>query len=898
MKLRAAHALLATTVFAAPDEVSPLAAEALADVAVAGCASLERIGLCHLGESRTLTLWFPSPSDGAVSVSADGAPLSVRSNSVDAGRQLAFDVPPGTAEVVVRIESAGRTFGWRQRGADVVDTPALQRARDARGAGDLDAAEAALDDLDTDDDALSARALSLRARLALARGDAESASELFERAIATHEAIGQTSLAARDGVALAYTRHQLAHDFAGAERALAIATRNAAIARELQTDVETQAGTLALDAAAPGRALEHFESAERWARRLDMDDARWFANQMRATVLMRLGRADEADALLAHIDAEDEDDCVAAHLDSTRAWIALLREESRVGGSPDVAMLDAARASAMRALDRFETSCRRANSAADTAGTLALLHTTLGDAEDAKDALAHARELSPRMPFDLASWMHDADARVHLLEGRDREAAAAYRELRRRAEDVVHHEAAWRASFGYARTAAEAEDRIEALRHAESILDDEVATVPMGTGRDTLAARRNRTAAALVSALLDQGDADAALLAARRARSRAVRALDQHRRLDSLDDRARAEWLEALGRYRRGRAEVDAELAQRWSLSTDAVAAFDARMRARIEGLRRDLASAYTMLGRAPEANVDDPPPGVALWLAQRLADEEAPWVLFLRDEAGVSVVRRGAIPEDDEDLAAWAFDGFGDRVASLERLALFAPEPLASRDLHALEWRGAPLLASMDVVYPLDVAQRPRGVGDGVFVVSDPTQDLPHARDEQSLWRGAGAEVVAGADAERARVLDGLSRAEAFHYSGHGETRGALGWESRLRLAGGTHLTPSDVLASEGVPSVVVLSGCETARTSDDASRVQGMGIAPAFVLAGADVVLATSRPVSDAVARALAERLAASDAPTLAQLRDAVLALRVDYPDEWGSYRLITANLGGMER
>jgi CHAT domain-containing protein len=59
-------------------------------------------------------------------------------------------------------------------------------------------------------------------------------------------------------------------------------------------------------------------------------------------------------------------------------------------------------------------------------------------------------------------------------------------------------------------------------------------------------------------------------------------------------------------------------------------------------------------------------------------------------------------------------------------------------------------------------------------------------------------------------------------------------------------------------VPDVVVLSGCETARTGT--AGPEGFGLAQAFAVAGAREVIAAIRPVRDEVSLAVAKALYAA--------------------------------------
>ena len=93
------------------------------------------------------------------------------------------------------------------------------------------------------------------------------------------------------------------------------------------------------------------------------------------------------------------------------------------------------------------------------------------------------------------------------------------------------------------------------------------------------------------------------------------------------------------------------------------------------------------------------------------------------------------------------------------------------------------------------------------------------------------------------------------LHYAGHGRHAGPSGWSSDLRLASGA-LTSQQLIAHQRAPAVVVLGVCE-AGTSDTTVIDGGMNMAAAFLLAGAELVIAPESVVDDGDARALAGAL-----------------------------------------
>jgi CHAT domain-containing protein len=182
---------------------------------------------------------------------------------------------------------------------------------------------------------------------------------------------------------------------------------------------------------------------------------------------------------------------------------------------------------------------------------------------------------------------------------------------------------------------------------------------------------------------------------------------------------------------------------------------------------------------------------------------------------------------------------------------------------------------------------------------VADPRDDLPGTREEthevarvlQSGPQPWVTEELKGAEASAATVRERLAGADLLHYAGHGVFSGFGGWESSLLLAEGSQLTLGDLLPLERVPAWVVLSSCETGRSSYD-TPVSGLGLAHAFLLAGAREVVASTRPADDREVPAFFADLYRrwDREPDLAvALQSAQLAWRRQSPQaDWSSFRL----------
>ena len=184
---------------------------------------------------------------------------------------------------------------------------------------------------------------------------------------------------------------------------------------------------------------------------------------------------------------------------------------------------------------------------------------------------------------------------------------------------------------------------------------------------------------------------------------------------------------------------------------------------------------------------------------------------------------------------------------------------------------------------------------------MADPAGNLKLARDEAGTIAAAVSawghdwtlEKLESTEALAEKVRQRLPGAELFHFAGHGTFGGFGAWDSQLELADGSSLTLGDLLAlsrHHRMPAWVVLSSCEVGRSSQEAPG-EGLGLAHAFVLAGARGVIAATRPVHDQTGYELTRALYRSWRPgkdLVGEFQRAQLECIKSHPD-CVSFRLI---------
>ncbi len=830
---------------------------ALSDVPFSGCAAVVRGPhgpVCEIGDARTIRVVMP---DGPRSIAVPE----------DADR---IDVDAKEGRFTLAIARARRT-------------PWLDDAKGARAEGDLARAGAVVEPhADSGDPVERALAEGMLARIALDEGRAEDAFPRFRRAIDLHRAAGRVSDAADDSFALAFALHQRSRRYDEARAVLDQASGEIARYPEGRAREPYYRGILAGETGDHRSALALLREAARRATELGMTKLARNARSSTALEMQELGRADDALVLLRDLEKElaDATPCERAEAANNVGWGALLVDgDARAPLERAIAIQGCA--------DAYVRSFALAN--------LARVALRDGDLDAAERRLAEARA-AVKEPRGVERIAHlELEGRIDLARGRTSRALARFDEALAFARAAVLPLPEWSALTARAEaleTLGKKNDAASALLDAEKVLDDAALLVPLGEGRAAFVADRSRSARAAVDLLVRLGRARDAARVARRSRARVLSGVERALRIAALSTADRARWDDAVRAFRAARADLDAAAADDWKLAADELKKTVEQRRGRERDLRAALEAAMAVVTRGGSADADDPPlaPGDVELVVHPGTKR---WVAIARDERGTSAWTVPDPSRPPHELARALLDPLASMLDRARRLRVRAYGAWRAIDVHALDFRDAPLVAKLAVDYPVGLGPRPRAAaGDHVVVVGDPTGDLPSAGDEaravaKTFAAPAQVTLLVRDEATSEHVGAALRAASTFHYAGHGVYAGLEGWESALPLARGGRLGVADVLAVAPAPARVVLSGCDAAKSEGDA---EGLGLAQAFVVAGAEEVLAPVRPVSDTLAAELATRVHRDRAPLADALRAASLSLHAgDARADWAAFRVL---------
>lgn len=458
------------------------------------------------------------------------------------------------------------------------------------------------------------------------------------------------------------------------------------------------------------------------------------------------------------------------------------------------------------------------------------------------------------------------DARARGLDGAEHPLAERVRVLAELEHEVTEAglpEGRWRLELRRGdlfRGQGRLDEAIEAYQRAEeeALAIAELAAV--GIGRESTIDLHAQSTQRLVGLLVEQGRSEEALCVSREAQARR----NQGVRGGLSTDEQREVIEPAIDQYQSARRALDQALVREKVVPRKERDALHLEVEAKDRALAK-LVNEILLQQSTWRPSCADLSPRRPGELLLGLYPGQHDWLVFLQDDMGTEArVLEGGLTYSlhDPSLGAELLEPLGDRLAAAERIRVLASGRAQEIDVHLLIWRGAPLLKHAPVTYS---AELPRSISTGppdtkptALLLADPTQTLQQAPKEVMVatgWmtaQGWTLDVLAPADADRARVQQALARSSFFYFAGHGVhargttlgrnlppyAGGSQGWPAYLRLKSGSKLEIHDILMLRSVPTHVALLGCETGVPS---SAGGGMSLALAFLVAGAQQVVAT---------------------------------------------------------
>ncbi len=490
--------------------------------------------------------------------------------------------------------------------------------------------------------------------------------------------------------------------------------------------------------------------------------------------------------------------------------------------------------------------------------------TSRGDPDIVRRRLrSQAEVMLPRHSDD--AWRRLLWARVDRMEGAHPSARWRLEGMLEDSEANQDYESLWLSRVELARVLEDQGFESLALaqyERAEEVLDEQLPFLGL-SDRSHFALEHDDAARGRVELLLSRGQVDQALCVARLTRTRVMRMLYLKNH-------------EALGQVRNERIRLYAQYDLSHGMSGKDRDREQRRIgRALEDNLEQMLAllrDQVRSIGSASCESLSAPPRGVIDLHYMQLRDH---WVGFAvaqgaRGDIEIRARRLDPLPDqaDDEVLSSILLDPFIEFIDGAARVRVIPRGSLHSVPFHALPF-GSPgqrLQDVVEVVYGLDLP----GASWQLDVPDEPSRgltlspsNLPMApaeadRSQEAFWRfGAEPLRLEQKPQDRVRleqVLHDLPRVSWLHFVGHARSSAAGGFDSALELGYDESVDVPNILSLRSVPDTVVLSGCRTG-VFDPQALEGGLSLVHAFMLRGAQVVVATTEKVDDVQSQDLME-------------------------------------------
>jgi len=825
----------------------------------AGCFAEATGPRCRLALNRTLTIWTSRRDGGRLIFAVDGRPFGHRdAEAMQDGWQVTLEVPAGARQLTVTAPDGGPLL--LAMALEAASGPSsLDRLVTAGKEGDLDATARLRELAAHAEPSRRGPAEAGLGRVMLARGRMNEAEPSLRAALVADRAEGRLSDEMRDGAALIWGLVVLQQRFADARAVLA----SMATARDRFPEGSAwyhhSEGLLDAETGDLRGALASYRAVTRVAERLALTILANDTAEDLAQLYVVLGRSAEATTILARLPSK-ADPCAQASLMINRA--EALEEDATREGREDEAHVEAVLAEERRATRACPEPHRRLLALVDAARyALAIDDAPTADAlagelradDAAKDALAQA-------------WRADVLGRWSLARGQAADALTSFDEQAAIAKAAGLRDERFRAEVGAGEALLALSRRaagIERLAGAQTLLERALDGIPLTEGRGGFLSSHDEAARHLVDALVDGGAAAQAMDVARFTRAMEMARAARLDRLQRLSGDQRRAWDQALERYAGIRRAIEGEAASDWTLPASALARARADREIRAEHAREALDSAYRLLVPLPSSSRPTAAPGAGQ--AQVIFFRAArSWIAFARTGGGVRAHRFPEAALRSSSGASAILEQMSPELARARAVVILALGLADQLDWHAVTWRGQPLAAHARVEYSLDLPRVAVARADGAavdrraLVVTNPTGDLAATAGEGDFVAraldGWLVERLAGHAATRDELLARLPAVGLFHYAGHATAGAEGGTSSALVLADGQRLELGDLLALPRVPDVVVLSACRAGAGGGlgEGAATSMVGLAQAFLAAGARFVVAPIRDVGDAEARA----------------------------------------------
>ncbi|WP_185964548.1 CHAT domain-containing protein [Aliikangiella marina] len=704
-------------------------------------------------------------------------------------------------------------------------------------------------------------------RVYLAKGNTENAINALDRSSELFNQLGSINKVLDNQTLLAYIYLQLVDDLVLAKSTIdsLVATSNDASSLFF---VNYYKGTLYAYLGDHRKAESYINEAIKIASDFELQSYLGDARFIFSKILIESGRIEKAVEIRKSLLSNNLEQCKKALYLDGLGWAKLQQADSFQNSNK--AHLKESINTLKQAISITEADCKTRDSLkVNILINLAMAYVHDQDFERAQATVERINQLKSKLSYQQKLDLQEIQGQLHLNSDKLHQALNSFNALLKYSEALKYSKSTIKSLVGLAQTyerLGESNAAIKHYEHASELVFNHSLTVPISSSQPNFISNLSNFSHKYVEFLYRNNRIEDALRVSRKFRANWMQDLFRFSQINSQNLNNNATWIATLKRIRQIRNDIVEHQSIIWTLPKDRIHLSDTALLEK----KKELAKLFDLaVSIVNQTAIKD---GVNL-LAPRKNELYLffyptinGWLGFAQSDNEISthlVTNQQATNLSTQELAQQWIDSFATKISQVEDLKIYPFGALKNVDFQSLNYKKDLLINHKNVHYGVDLVrpsnmQPERGDSINSLIVANSLGDLKETENEattitrftkQVNWQ---SHLLKTQETQFTLVKNQLERSQHFHYAGHIFKDKNQSTQYILPLADNAYLDINDIIILKQAPRWVVLSACNSAKSSFSAIA-ESVGLAQAFIISGSEKVIASSRPVLDEQANVL---------------------------------------------
>ncbi|TQV87940.1 CHAT domain-containing protein [Aliikangiella coralliicola] len=656
-------------------------------------------------------------------------------------------------------------------------------------------------------------------------------------------------------------------------------------------------------------AESRYFEAQKIAHKFNLEREEIDTEHMHSRILVNSGKFAEAIAIRKEIINKIPDawsDCRKAKYHNGLGWAQnqlLETQPSTKNNSPLPALT--------HSLQLLEKSCPKTSTdRINVLINLSKYHYLENELDAAYGRLEQVKKIETQFSYQQKLEILELEALFELAQNNYDASIVIFEQLWRLADQVKYSNFLLKALVGIAKAhegKGEADSAIVYYERAEQLVFNNTLSIPVTGSQPEFLASKVNFSYRYVDLLSRSGKMREALEKARKFRSHWLSSIFKMNQLAVGNLAQNREWITLVSRIKRLRKSIIAQQTLEWSLPFDQI---DNANRL-LEEQKLKLATLFDESVRlvnsanlSTEFHFGEPKENELFLFFYPITNG---WIGFSYEQTEMKshlIQLNENQSANHAQMASEWVDVFSQSIDEAKTVIVFPFGEMKSVDFRTIPYKDANLFRYKNVLYGVDLKRLQLGkdrdhISNQSLIVANSLGDLKETELEaksienfiaRKNWR---SKTLTNEETVIEEVKQKLQEVQHFHYAGHVFSTEDYLSQYQIPLTKNVNLNSTDILMLKRVPRWVVLSACNSS-TPGRMTSTESLGLAHAFVIAGSEQVIATSKPVADKQAKLLMTQFYQhwkSGNNFAETFRQAQLDLIEHQPEhDWLAFRVIT--------